>query len=138
IASSLGMAKLIFGCGYLGQRVAQLWQATGEEVFAVTRSQTRAAELAAAGIRPLLSNLLSESKVSLPQHVLTVLFSIGYDRPIDHSIHDVYVGGMAKAVDSLPDSVERFIYISSTGVYGDFAGDEVDESSPCKPTRQGG
>jgi nucleoside-diphosphate-sugar epimerase len=35
-------------------------------------------------------------------------------------------------------SVERFIYVSSTGVYGKVTGAEVDETSPCQPTREGG
>jgi nucleoside-diphosphate-sugar epimerase len=30
------------------------------------------------------------------------------------------------------------IYISTTGVYGDSAGDWADEDSPCEPTRPGG
>jgi nucleoside-diphosphate-sugar epimerase len=38
----------------------------------------------------------------------------------------------------LPPGVRRFIYISSTGVYGQVAGDVVDENSPCQPTREGG
>jgi uncharacterized protein YbjT (DUF2867 family) len=41
------MAKLILGCGYLGRRVARLWLAAGEEVYAVTRSAERAELLAA-------------------------------------------------------------------------------------------
>jgi len=50
ISISPPMAKLIFGCGYLGLRVAQLWRAVGHAVFAVTRSNERAAKLAAAGV----------------------------------------------------------------------------------------
>jgi predicted dinucleotide-binding enzyme len=38
--------KLIIGCGYLGQRIATLWLAQKHRVFATTRSQTRAIELA--------------------------------------------------------------------------------------------
>jgi nucleoside-diphosphate-sugar epimerase len=32
----------------------------------------------------------------------------------------------------------RVIYISSTGVYGQVEGEWVDESTPCRPTREGG
>ncbi len=31
------MDKLIIGCGYLGKRVAALWHAQGQRVFATTR-----------------------------------------------------------------------------------------------------
>ena len=50
------MAKLIFGCGYLGRRVARRWLAQGETVYAVTRSAERGRELAADGILEQPSN----------------------------------------------------------------------------------
>lgn len=36
------MKALVVGCGYLGERVAELWQAAGTEVHVVTRSAERA------------------------------------------------------------------------------------------------
>jgi nucleoside-diphosphate-sugar epimerase len=138
ISLSRGMAKLIFGCGYLGLRVARLWQAAGERVYAVTRTVDRASQLAAEGIQPIVRDLTADSQLPLPQGVRTVLFAIGYDRSGPPSIHDVYVGGLARAIDWLPDSVDRLLYVSSTGVYGQVAGQSVDEDSPCQPTREGG
>jgi nucleoside-diphosphate-sugar epimerase len=132
------MAKLIFGCGYLGRRVARLWRAGGEAVYAVTRSAARAAELAAAGLYPIIADVAGTGPLDLPGDVQSVLFAVGYERSGGRPIHDVYAGGVARAIERLPASIERFIYISSTGVYGHFAGDEVDESSPCQPTREGG
>ena len=41
-------------------------------------------------------------------------------------------------LEALPDGVQKLIYISSTGVYGDFGGGWVDEESPCQPERAGG
>jgi len=38
----------------------------------------------------------------------------------------------------LPKSTGHLIYVSSTGVYGDFDGAWIDESSPTQPTREGG
>jgi nucleoside-diphosphate-sugar epimerase len=132
------MATLIFGCGYLGRRVAGLWQASGREVFAVTRSEQRAQALAAAGIQPIVANLAASAELPIPQGVRTVLFAVGYDRQGGQSVHELYVGGFARALAALPHSVERFLYISSTGVYGQVTGSEVDEESPCQPTREGG
>lgn len=135
------MAKLIFGCGYLGSRVAQRWLSAGEAVYAVTRTTQRAAELAAIGIRPIVGDVAGSSQLVLPKDVTTVLFAVGYARgplPRGPTIHDVYAGGVARALDALPNSVLRFLYISSTGVYGQVAGSEVDENSPCQPTREGG
>jgi nucleoside-diphosphate-sugar epimerase len=132
------MAKLVFGCGYLGSRVARLWRQAGDDVFAVTRSPAKAAELHQAGTRPIVADLLANGELALPQNLQTVLFSIGYDRSTGGSIRDVYVAGLSQAINALPESVGRFIYISSTGVYGDFAGETVDEDSPCDPRREGG
>jgi NAD(P)-dependent dehydrogenase (short-subunit alcohol dehydrogenase family) len=46
------MAKLIFGCGYLGLRVARRWRDAGEQVYVATRWPARAAALSAEGFSP--------------------------------------------------------------------------------------
>jgi nucleoside-diphosphate-sugar epimerase len=132
------MAKLIFGCGYLGSRVAKLWQAAGESVYAVTRTEERAEQLAAAGLQPIVGDWMANSQLRLPQGVRTVLLAVGFDRRGGQSIHDVFVGGLARAIDLMPESVDRFLYISSTGVYGNVISQMVDEATPCEPTREGG
>lgn len=132
------MAKLIFGCGYLGQRVARLWLQAGAPVFAVTRSSERAEELAAQGVQPILGDVCGEAQLLLPQEVRTILFAVGFDGKAGRSIHEVYVGGLARALADVPDSIERLIYVSSTGVYGNVSGAVVDERSACEPTREGG
>jgi len=118
------MAKLIFGCGYLGLRVARLWLAARERVFAVTRTAERAAELAADGIEPIVGDVNAGPLPPWPPDVETVLWAIPSKSQID--------------LGSLSDAVRRFIYISSTGVYGQVTGEELDEDSPCEPTREGG
>jgi len=134
------MAKLIFGCGYLGLRVARLWRAAGNQVFAVTRSAERARQLAAEELVPLVADVTAEAQIQVPQEVRTILWAVGYSRSRlpGGTIHDVYVGGLANALRALSPEVSRFIYISSTGVYGQVTGSEVDETSPCQPTREGG
>jgi nucleoside-diphosphate-sugar epimerase len=77
-----------------------------------------------------------ETLTSLPD-VATTLWAVGYDRRQDSSIEDVYVGGLSNALDVMSD-VDRVIYISSTGVYGDAGGEWIDEDTPCRPTRPGG
>jgi nucleoside-diphosphate-sugar epimerase len=133
-----GMANLIFGCGYLGQRIGKLWHKAGQRVFAVTRSVERARQLAAEGIEPLVGDIAGESQLPLPQGIRTVLFAVGYDRAGPRSICDVYVRGVTNAIHSVTDSVEKFIYVSTTGVYGKVIGEEVDEDSSCQPRREGG
>jgi len=67
-----------------------------------------------------------------------VLFAVGFDQGGADTIQDVYARGLENAVRWLPESVGKFIYISSTGVYGKVTEREVDEDSPCEPTREGG
>ena len=132
------MAKLIFGCGYLGLRVARRWLALGHEVWAVTRTKERGEQLAKEGIRPLVKDIVADTQILLPQGVETILFAVGYDRGSGQTMHEVYAQGLKNAIRGVPDSVRRFIYVSSTGVYGQVAGEDVDEESPCEPVREGG
>jgi nucleoside-diphosphate-sugar epimerase len=132
------MARLIFGCGYLGLRVAQRWRDAGERVYVATRLPARAATLSAEGFAPLVADVTRpESLADLPA-AETALFAVGHDRAAGRSIEEVYVDGLKNVLDSLPAATGRVIYISTTGVYGDSAGDWVDEDSQCAPTRPGG
>ena len=132
------MTKLIFGCGYLGARVARLWQAEGHEVFVVTRSNDRARQFVAEGFRPIVADVLRPDSLAKLPRAETVLFAVGFDRASGASIFDVYVAGLRDVLASLPDGTQRFIYVSSTGVYGQSAGKIVDESSTTEPRREGG
>jgi nucleoside-diphosphate-sugar epimerase len=131
--------KLIFGCGYLGRRVAVLWQRSGHSVWAVTRSQRRAAELRAQSIQPLVADLTQpRSLPDLGEPFDTVLFAVGYDRSAAPTLTQVYVDGLAHVLQRLDPPPGRFIYISSTGVYGNEAGGWIDETTACRPLREGG
>jgi nucleoside-diphosphate-sugar epimerase len=132
------LAKLIFGCGYLGERVLRLWRARGEKVYAVTRSADQAAQWQSEGTAPLVLDITKDLKEPPPNDVDTVLFAVGFDPHAGRSIREVYVDGLARVLAWLPSTVQRFVYISSTGVYGSFAGEWIDESSPCEPVREGG
>ncbi len=90
------------------------------------------------GLRPVVADVThGETLAALPP-AETVLYAVGYDRAAGRSMREVYVAGLLAVLDSLPPSVERLIYISSTGVYGQTDGQWVDEDSPCEPTRESG
>ena len=130
-----GRDKLVIGCGYLGRRVAALWRDQGRQVWATTRK--RAEGLRAAGIEPVICDVLDlESLKALPA-VNTVLYCIGLDRSAGASMRDVYVGGLANVLDHLPVP-QQFLYVSSTSVYGQSAGEVVDEQSPTEPEEESG
>jgi nucleoside-diphosphate-sugar epimerase len=52
-------------------------------------------------------------------------------------MREVYVEGLRRTLERLPKP-GRFVYVSSTGVYGDAGGAWVNEDSPTAPTDQGG
>ena len=135
------MAKLVFGCGYLGRRVAKRWADRGERVHAVTRDVARADQFLQSGLQPVVADIMQpETLVELPA-ATTVLFAVGFDRNSGDRIENVYVNGLRHVLRALTTDgccVERFIYISSTGVYGQSDGEWVDEDSICRPTRDGG
>ncbi len=132
------MRALVFGCGYLGSRVAHRWREDGHEVFAVTRSPRRVDEWQAEGLRPLVADVTDPASLAALPEVNQVLFAVGYDRQAKHSQEEVYVDGLAHVLSALPEGLERFIYISSTGVYGPGDGGEIDERTPPAPTTTGG
>lgn len=134
------MAKLIFGCGYLGLRVAQRWRARGEIVRTLTRSSSRSEELAKKGIQPAVGELLQPSTwpCDLFADVDTVLVSVGFDHSTGNTIEQVYVAGLRSILAACPTTVKQLIYISSTGVYGPCTGETVTEETPCQPQRPGG
>ena len=130
--------RLVFGCGYLGKRVAKRWSQLGDNVYAVTRSPQRQKTLLTDGLLPLVADVTQpETLVDLPS-VDTVLIAVGMDRSTYSDIRQVYVQGLKNVLDALADSVQHVIYVSSTGVYGDFGGEWVDEQSPTDPQREGG
>lgn len=131
------MAKLIVGCGYVGRRLAKTWRDAGEQVWATTRSAQRARDFEDAGLAPVLLDVTRDHLPAMPT-IDTVVFAVGYDRTSPHRIQDVYVNGLQRVIASCPATVERFIYLSSTGVYGHAQGEWVDEQTQCEPVREGG
>jgi nucleoside-diphosphate-sugar epimerase len=136
------MPKLIFGCGYLGLRVARRLRERGETIYAVTRSNERAAELAAEGLRPLVADVTRPKTLANLPAAQTVLYSVGFDRAAGNAMREVYVDGLRAVLDRLQEGLmpegQKLIYIGSTGVYGQSHGEWVDEQSACEPTREGG
>ena len=126
------MAAATSDIGLLG-----LWRDQGEQVFVTTRRSARANELRRESFEPVVLDVTQTQPVSLPT-VDTVVFAVGFDRSEKHSIFDVYVSGLQRIVEVCPPTIRRFLYISSTGVYGQTDGGWVDESSPCNPNRDGG
>ncbi|MBA4188005.1 MAG: NAD(P)-dependent oxidoreductase [Planctomycetaceae bacterium] len=130
-----GLPNLIVGCGYLGRRVAARWVANGRRVAALTRRNGDS--LAALGVEPVIGDVTDPSSLRNLPAASTVLYAVGMDRSAGHSMRSVYVEGLAHVLDTLPACM-RFIYVSSTGVYGQTAGELVDENAPTEPLEESG
>lgn len=136
------MDKLIVGCGYLGRRVARAWLADGDRVFALTRSAANAADLQSIGVVPIIGDICQPESLSDLPGVNTVLFAVGYDRGSGKSQREVYVDGLKSVLQVVGPgsarSCQRFLYVSSSSVYGQSEGEWVDESSVTEPVQPGG
>jgi nucleoside-diphosphate-sugar epimerase len=132
------MTKLIFGCGYLGERVARRWRDAGDDVLIVTRSRERADAFERDGYGAIVADVTQRQTLDGLPAAGTVLFAVGFDRSAGGSIEEVYAGGMKNVLAALTSDVGRFIYISTTGVYGNAGGEWVDEDTPPDPRRDGG
>ncbi len=131
-------SALIVGCGYLGRRVARLWQAAGTTIHALTRSPVRATEFAALGWRPIIGDLCDPDSLAALPAVDVTLSAVGYDRSSGKSQQAVYVDGLRSLLEVVRDRSPQFLYVSSSSVYGQQAGEWVDETSSCVPAQPGG
>lgn len=132
------MNRLILGCGYLGSRVARSWKSQGDSVYAVTRCQNNAQRMKQKGITPIIADITEPDSVKRLPQADTILFSVGMDREKYDSVFSVYVDGLKNVLAGISKAPAQLIYISSTGVYGNFDGAWIDENSPTTPAREGG
>lgn len=126
------MKLLIVGCGYVGSSVVR--KAAGyERIYALTRTEERAEELAELGVEPIVGNWLNLGATILPE-VEHVLVSVPH-RPDPELGEQTHVEGLL-SLTRLIGSFKRLIYLSTTGVYGQAQG-VVNEATPASPTRIG-
>ncbi len=120
---------VILGCGYIGKRLAKALLADGEEVMACARNKSRLAELQALGA----DTYLFEASRRRAFH-----YAMGNARNpiVVYSLPPFpgLPGGellSRAASESLATGSPRFVYLSSTSVYGEGRdGEVVDEDSP--------
>lgn len=123
------MKVLIIGCGDTGRRIADRCLASGDFVVAATRSSDRHEQLAAVGIEAQLLDLDNgPDDTTLPSADIVYMLV----PPGGHGSHDPRTAGLLTLLErsGLP---QRFVYISTTGVYGDCGGDWVSETRPRQP-----
>ena len=120
---------LIIGCGDVGQRVARVQRHV--RVLALTSSPERVAHLRAQGVTPVVGNL------DLPASLQRLA---GWATRVLHLAPPPLQGSTDPRTLALTRLLMRrraprsVVYGSTSGVYGDCAGDWVDESRTVNPT----
>ena len=129
---------LIAGCGYIGAPTGKRLVERGCTVFGLRRSQAKlpaGVEL----VRGDLSRL--DSLGSLPEGIDTVIYAAGAGASDEAAYRAVYMDGPSNLLRAMREQGEepgRFLFCSSTAVYGQRRGEWVDEDSVTRPTRWNG
>ena len=120
----------IVGCGDIGKRVAKIWKNAGKSVFAVVRSQSSQQNLEKSQIQSYSQDLDNLDKISPFSYKQSLLYY--FAPPPMQGVEDSRMVSFLKHLDksNLPT---QFIYISTSGVYGDQQGKLINESVPVNP-----
>jgi nucleoside-diphosphate-sugar epimerase len=122
---------LSFGHGYSARALTKLLLPQGWRVIGTTRSVQKAEALKASGVEPLIWSVDDMSAaIEAADHIL---ISAGPNEEGDPTLN-VLRGQIAQKSSAL-----RWAgYLSTTGVYGNFDGAWVDETTPLDPTTKRG
>jgi len=132
------MRVAILGCGYVGIELGR--QLTPDhDVVGVRRSAAGLNEIEAAGFEGVQADLTEpDSLAAVPDAEAVVFAASSGGRGVD-AARAVYVAGQRGAIAHFADRSdppERYVYSSSTGVYGDHDGAWVDEETSIEPATE--
>ena len=125
------MNILIFGCGYIGTRIAHAEQKAGHTVLCIVRSERRFARLRESGFAVERCDL-DERKICLAVSAADALYYLV--PPPSDGVADSRSRTAVKLLESA--AIKRTVLISASGVYGDCGGDWVDETRPVRPVAE--
>ena len=131
---------LIVGCGDVGMRVVQLLRGRWQ-LLALTSSPGRGAELRAAGAVPLIGNLDTPATLARLGGLADAVLHLA--PPAPHGASDARTANLLAAL-AAPDHegtarrLKRFVYVSTSGVYGDCGGAHIDETRRVNPATDRG
>ncbi len=121
---------LIIGCGDIGRRVARLWLEQGRPVFGLARRPASAQAMVETGITPLTGDLdQPESLQKLPLDDSLLYY---FAPPPPTGQHDPRMASFIAHMQQA-GRPQRLVLISTSGVYGDHQGREIDETTPPNP-----
>ena len=129
------MRVLIVGCGYVGRALGAELAKQGHEVSGVRRSRGVEADWQSAGIKELVADVTQPEQLArLPRAWDWVVNCVSSSGGGPEDYRKVYLQATRNLVAWLSAAPPRkFVYTSSTGVYGQNDGSLVTENSPTEP-----
>jgi len=127
------MAKLrvlLIGCGDIALRAARLLS-PHFRLYGLTRRRDQHAALRAAGITPVAGDL--DRARTLARLHLAPYAVLHCAPPPPSGEDDTRTRNLIAALASARSLPRRFVYVSTSGVYGDCAGARIDETRPPAP-----
>lgn len=122
---------LSFGHGYSARALARLLLPQGWRIIGTTRSADKAVALCAEGAQPLIwPGAELQPALDRATHLLISAAPDDEGDPVLRLVRD--------EIAARAGQFEWVGYLSTTGVYGDHAGDWVDEDSPLTPSTKRG
>jgi nucleoside-diphosphate-sugar epimerase len=133
--SNPAVRVLIVGCGYIGLPLGAELVRLGHDVCGVTRSDRNHAALQAASIQPFIADVAQRTDFDkLPPPFDWVVNTVSSSKGGVEEYKQVYLQGTRHLIDWLSTAPpKKFVYTSSTSVYGQTDGSQVKESSPAEP-----
>jgi nucleoside-diphosphate-sugar epimerase len=134
------MRVLIVGCGYVGLPLGAELVKQGHEVFGLRRGTGAEADFKAAGITPLTADITkAEQLAQLPARYDWVVNCVSASGGGAAEYREVYLQGTRNLIEWLGAAPpKKFVYTSSTSVYGQDDGSLVKESSSTEPAVETG
>jgi nucleoside-diphosphate-sugar epimerase len=129
------MHVAILGCGYIGLELGR--QLTSDhEVVGVRRSEAGIDAIESAGFDAVQADITDADDLTAVPDVDVLVFAASSGGRGASAAREIYVEGQETALEEFggrADSPDRYVYTSSTGVYGDHDGAWVDEETPLDP-----
>lgn len=125
-----GRTIIVAGAGDVGGRLARLRVAAGDEVIALRRRPGEDTP----GLRWLGVDLLDGHGLDrLPRRPDAVVFCASPDRRTEADYRRLFIDAQRRLADSLAAPPARWLFVSSTAVYGEDAGSWVEEGTSTAP-----
>lgn len=131
---------LVVGAGYTGSRIAAYFSSKKQKVWAVTRTGTRNPEFEKAGITPVIADLTQPETLTAIPPAHFIVICPAPDEGSEENYRKIYLEGIQNFLNSrkLKPRPSLVLYISSTAVWRQRAGDWVDETThPDADTEKG-